>query len=172
MPHKPIVRENKSSTKVRMVFDASSSSATKTKQDRSLSLNDCLISGPHLTPPLLDTLLRFRAHNNAVVADIEKAFLQIDIVPKQRNYVRFLWFADIENIDFENFENNDLVEHRVCRVLFGLTSSPFLLTATLMKHIKQYEFENEEIVKELLQSLHVDDLNSGKQTVDEAYKFM
>ena len=72
-----------------MVFDASSAS----KQDRSLSLNDCLISGPCLTPPLLDTLLRFRAHNYAVVADIEKAFLQINITPKQRDYVRAFFYG-------------------------------------------------------------------------------
>ena len=133
MPHKPVVRNEKSSTKVRMVFDASS----RSNKNSSLSLNDSLLSGPCLTAPLLDVLLRFRSHNYAIVADIEKAFLQINVAPKQRDYVRFLWLADINNIDYKNFDSNEILEYRVCRVLFGLTSSPFLLTATLITTLEK-----------------------------------
>ena len=71
LPHRPIIRENKKTTKTRMVFDASS------KSKYSKSLNKCLFAGPSLTPSLYGVLTRFRAFNYALVADIEKAFLQI-----------------------------------------------------------------------------------------------
>ena len=58
-----------------MVFDASS------KNKYSKSLNECLFAGPSLTPSLYGVLTRFRAFNYALVANIEKAFLQISIHP-------------------------------------------------------------------------------------------
>ena len=67
MPHKPVVRNEKASTKTRIVFDASSGSTNSP-----VSLNECLFSGPSLTPLLIDVLIRFRAHNYVVIADIEK----------------------------------------------------------------------------------------------------
>ena len=52
---------------------AASSKATK----ESLSLNDCLYSGPALTPTIFKILLRFRERKIALVGDIEKAFPNI-----------------------------------------------------------------------------------------------
>ena len=83
-----------------------------------------------------------------------------------RRFPRFHWL----NLHFLLFQYSFVPElYHVCRVLFGLTSSP--LTATLITHIKKYETENLEFVNELLESLHVDDLNAGKQTEDEAFEF-
>ena len=167
MPHKPVIREDKSSTKVRMVFDGSLCA----KKSEKMSLNDHLFSGPSLATPLLDVIIRFRAFFFIIIADIERAFLQIELAPKHRDFVRFLWFKSIESIDAENFENNEIREYRVCRVMFGLKPSPFLLVATLIKHIMSYAVENPKSVKKLLESFHVDDLNSGNQTVGEAFNF-
>ena len=75
---------------------------------------------------LTDVLLRFRSFNYVLVADIKKAFRQISSNPDHRNLVCSLWFKDIENFDFERFENNPLTDHRFCRVLFGVTFSPFV----------------------------------------------
>ena len=36
-------------------------------------------------------LVRFRAHELTLAADIEKAFLNISIAPEHRDYLRFLW---------------------------------------------------------------------------------
>ena len=154
-----------------MVFDASRSYTGKNNDTKGLSLNDTLLPGPSLTTPLLDILLRFRAHNFVVVADIEKAFLHINLAPEHQNYVRFLWFEDVNNIDLEHFENNRLVEYKICTVLFGLTSSPFLLTGTLIKHILKYEKESPLFTTDLQDSLHVDDLNGGKNSEEEALQF-
>lgn len=153
--HRPVVREDKYTTKVRAVFDASA------KKDGA-SLNECLYTGPSLTPSLYGVLLRFRAKNIAFMSDIEKAFLQISIEPKDRDFLRFLWFQNYDNMDFKTFENNSLTEFRLCRVLFGATCSPFLLTATLITHFEQYRDVDPLVVEKVLSSLHVDDLISGE----------
>ena len=149
-----------------MVFDASCKSRLNGP-----SLNDILYSGPSLNSLLYDVMLRFRSYNHVVIADIEKAFLQISLSPEHRDLVRFLWFENINDIDFENFENNQLLEYRLCRVLFGVTSSSFLLSATLRKHILKYIFKRPEFIEKLLESLHVDDLISGANTIKEVYDF-
>ena len=160
LPHRPIVRNDKTTTKVRAVFDASAKS-------NGVSLNDCLLTGPSLVPSLFGVLLRFRSHNFAFSSDIEKAFLQIAVHPDDREFLRFLWFSDPQNIDFENFEKNELCTYRMCRVLFGATSSPFLLRGTLMKHLEQYQNDDPKFVQQMLDSLHVDDLISGGSSESE-----
>ncbi|XP_057290228.1 uncharacterized protein LOC130612911 [Hydractinia symbiolongicarpus] len=127
--------------------------------------------GPSIATPLFDVLARFRANNIAFIADIEKAFLQISLFPGHRDYVRFLWFKNIDTIDFDNFDNNVLEEWRICRVLFSLTASPFLLNATLSKHIKNYDDIDPKFTERFLNSLHVDDLNGGSKNVDEGFTF-
>ena len=165
LPHRPVIRNDKSSTKVRIVFDVSAS------KSNTPSLNACLYVGPSLTPLLFDVLVRFRFCKYLVMADIEKAFLQIGLLPSHRDFVCFLWFENIHNIDFTCFENNVLTEYRLCRVLFGVASSPFLLTATLIKHALLFEKVDPEFVYKLLESLHVDDLLSGANELNDAFEF-
>ena len=66
MPHHGVIREDKKTTKLRIVYDGS---ARKDGDD--VSLNDCL---PNLIPKLFDICVRFRLYLIALVADIEKAF--------------------------------------------------------------------------------------------------
>ena len=164
LPHRPVVRNDKVTTKVRMVFDASSSSFGP-------SLNNCLHSGPSLTTSLFGILLRFRTKRYAFIADIEKAFLQISLNSKDRDFVRFLWYKDIEHIKHDNLPVSELGIFRLCRVLFGVTSSPFILEATLLKHINKFESCDPTFVKELLLSLHVDDFNSSCDSIEACSKF-
>ena len=105
LPHRPVIREDKETTKTRIVFDASCK-----RRVEGPSLNDIIEAGPSLKPLLTDVLLRFRSLNYVLVADIEKAFHQISLNPNHRNLVRFLLFKNIENLDFERFENNRLID--------------------------------------------------------------
>ena len=120
LPHQAVCREDAETTKVRVVYDAS---AKDTKA--SVSLNDCLHAGPALTPMIFDILLRFRAGKVALVGDIEKAFLNIEIHPQDRKYLRFLWVDDIKALEPQ------VLTYQFNRVVFGVTSSPFLLNAVL-----------------------------------------
>ena len=89
LSHHPVVKENRKSTKMRMVFNGSG--ATKGNP----SLNECLESGPCLLPKLFDNLVRFRAYPIALCSDIKTAFLRVLLAEECRDYVRFLWFDDI-----------------------------------------------------------------------------
>ena len=53
-PHHGVIREDKDTTKLRIVFDGSARS-----EKRHHSINDCLEKGPNLTPLIFDVLLRF-----------------------------------------------------------------------------------------------------------------
>ena len=81
LPHHAVVRQDKETTKVRVVYNVSTRSTVP-------SLNDCLHVGPKLNMKIFDILLRFRAYDIllrfrayriAIIADIEKAFLMISI---------------------------------------------------------------------------------------------
>ncbi|XP_028410563.1 uncharacterized protein LOC114533261 [Dendronephthya gigantea] len=54
LPHHGVQREDKETTKLRVVFDGS---ARSFKDD--VSLNDCLEKGPNLVPHLFDTVVKF-----------------------------------------------------------------------------------------------------------------
>ena len=61
-----------------------------------------------------------------------------------------------------------IVEYRFARVVFGVTSSPFLLNATLLKHITSYDREDLEFVNQMLRSLYVDHLSVSFEDMDKA----
>ena len=73
LPHHPHVRESRTTTKIRPVFDASA------RGSNGISLNDCLESGPNLNPTVMELLIRFRRWRYALSADIQKAFLQVEL---------------------------------------------------------------------------------------------
>ena len=146
------------------MFDASS-------RTEGPSLNDCLHPGASLTEPLLSVILRFRANKIVFVADIEKAFLQISLKPEHRDFVRFLWYENEGEITSKNILQSKICNYRICHVLFGVTSSPFLLTSTITKHITTYNKEDPKFVEQFLRSLNVDDLNSGGENIHDCYNF-
>ena len=134
IPHHPVIRDDHSTTKLRIVFDASSKTDGR-------SLNDCLYKGPQMTWLIYDILLRFRTFVYALTADIEKALLQISRDKDHRNFLRFLWFDDV-------FSNEIIiVRNRFARVVFVVTSSPFLLNGVIRKHIGQYDLDDEFVQK-------------------------
>ena len=66
----------------------------------------------------------------AVIANIEKAFLMVSMAGKDRDVLRFLWFKDALT------DLCKLLELRFTRVVLGITSSPFLLNATIRHHLE------------------------------------
>ena len=103
--------------------------------------------GPSLLPSVYDILLQFRSGKIGLVSDIKQAFLNIAIAEEHRHLLRFLWY--------ENFDADDpeVIILRFTRVVFGLTSSPFLLNGTISSHVSQNifnEIHNVEVLKKLL----------------------
>ncbi|GBM46537.1 hypothetical protein AVEN_17925-1 [Araneus ventricosus] len=159
LPHHAVVREQKDSTKVRIVFDASS------KSKGALSLNDCLESGPKLNPDLLKIILRFRLHKIAFCADIQRAFLEVGIAKEDREFLKFLWIKkEGPNLDLSTHNIETL---RYKRVTFGVKCSPFLLAAIIRLHLEKYEKKYAKAC-EMLNELYVDDLINGTSDITEA----
>ena len=121
-------------------------------------------SGPSLTQNIVNIMLRFCAYKVALTGDIEKAFLMIHVAESDRDALRFLWVDDI------NSPNPKIIPLQFTRVVFGVSSSPFLLNATVKHHIKQYREDDHSFVEAVLNSIYVDDLISGGENVDNAFK--
>jgi hypothetical protein len=145
LPHHAVVRSDKSTTKLRIVYDASARSDGP-------SLNDCLHKGPKFNQLILDILLRFRAHRIALTADVEKAFLMVSIAEGDRDVLRFLWVKNIET------EPPEVCVLRFTRVVFGVSASPFLLNATIKCHLEHHQNTHPDLVKRLVESTYVDDI--------------
>ena len=161
LPHQAVIKKDRETTKLRIVFDA----ASKTKNN--LSLNDSLLTGSCLLPLLNDILIRFRIGKYGLVADIKQTFLQICLHEEHRDFVRFLWFTDI------HATNPEVVTLRFARVAFGLTSSPFLLNTTIKHHLEKYLHFTEftEVIQKLILNLFVDDSTNTFNRVEESIQF-
>ena len=158
LPHHAVFKSQSSTTKLRIVFDASA----KSKQ-ADLSLNDCLLKGPTSLQDLPGILHRFRLNEVALIADIEKAFLQIGLHPSDKDVCRFLWLEDPTSHDLRN-----ITTYRFRRVPFGIISSPFLLNATIKHHIQAAD---SPFAEEILSNTYVDNLVTGQASVEAALEF-
>lgn len=116
LPHHAVVRRDKTTTKVRVVYDVSARS-------NGPSLNDCLHTGPKFNQKILEILLRFRSYPVALVADIERAFLMISVAPTDRYVLQFLWVRDVDQ------EESCLIKLFHKSGIWG--SSPFLLNTNI-----------------------------------------
>ncbi|GBN52144.1 hypothetical protein AVEN_1231-1 [Araneus ventricosus] len=158
LPHREVVRNDRFSSKFRVVFDASSYDVGE------VSLNDCLHIGPNLYPDIFDLLLRFRLYPIAFTADIKQAFLQIEVNGKDRDVSRFL-FTDNPT------DGSKLTQiYRFTRVLFGVNSSPFMLAATIKHHLRKYQGIYPETSEFLNNSIYIDDIIGGHQNTEDAYR--
>nr|XP_042900431.1 uncharacterized protein LOC122269777 [Parasteatoda tepidariorum] len=134
-----------------------------TKDENSVSLNQCLATGPNYIELIPFVLNKFRKEKIGVISDIRKAFLQISVSSSDRDFLHFLWWED--------FEKRKIKIYKHCRVVFGLTSSPFLLMATIYHHLdKMKETENDIAVK-LKDAFYVDNVVTSVENKWELERF-
>jgi len=119
-------------TKSRIVFDASSHERGEP------SLNDALEMGPNLQPELFATLLRFRLKPVAILGDIHQPFLQLQLDEKDRDLTRF-WYRVTRNDEGNYNTTNEVICYRFTRLRFGLTCSPFLLSASVRELVTTHK---------------------------------
>jgi len=151
LPHHPVIKESGGNRKIRVVFDASAKDSSGT------SLNSIMAAGPNLNPEICELLIRFRLHRFGVVADIEKAFLQLLLSPCQKDLTRFFWVDDDDQVQLFRFN----------RVIFGAKGSPYLLAKSIRHHLQQQPYQLKDTCDILAANMYVDDivvsLDSGEQ---------
>jgi len=153
MPHSAVIRNDRTTTKTRVVFDASCKGGT-------VSLNDTLEKGMPRHTDLFSVLMKIRVHKIALFADIEKAFWQIGVREGDRDLLRFLWYG----------EGGELETYRFKRVCFGLNSSMALLGNVIKHHLDKYRECEPLLVSEIERSLYVDDLSLGGDDENEVWE--
>ena len=126
LPHFPVVREDKETTKVRIVYDSAA-------RYGGISLNDTMLPGPKLQQDIFDVLLRFRRNPVALVADLTEMFSQVIMAKKDRRYHRFLW----RGLDLTR--PPDVYE--AIRLMFGDRASPYLAQYVVRQHAE----DNKEV---------------------------
>ncbi|CAG7725842.1 unnamed protein product, partial [Allacma fusca] len=155
LPHRAVFKDTSETTKVRPVFDASC------KFRGGVSLNDCLEKGRNLLELIPKIITGFRMHRHGLISDIEKAFLQISVKKEDRDFLRFLWW-----------KQETMKKYRHCRVVFGVSCSPFLLAATLKMHLENMPKDLEKDARRLLQCLYVDNCVTSIDSLSNLQEFV
>lgn len=142
LPHFAVIREDKETTKVRIVYD---SAATYD----GASLNDKMLTGPKLQRDITEILIRFRRAPVALNGDIKEMFNQVVLDPKDRRFHRLL---------YRNFNPSAPVDtYEAVRLVFGDKASPFLAQYVLQHHAKLMATEFPEAADVILNSVYMDD---------------
>ena len=108
LPIHVVRKESSATTKVRAVFDASAKTST------GIPLNDTLLVGPTVHPPLVDVLIRFRCYRIALIADVSRMYRAIYLTKEDKDLHRFVWRRNT---------TAPLLNFRMTRVTFGVSSS-------------------------------------------------
>ncbi|XP_045493291.1 uncharacterized protein LOC123692575 [Colias croceus] len=152
LPHHAVVRTDKSTSKVRVVFDASCPAGN------GVSLNSELMVGPTLQPDLRNIIMRWRCHPITLVADIIKMYRQIKIADEDVDYQRILWRDNTQT---------ELQHLRLLRVTFGTSSAPYLAVRSLQQLVHDEGHDFPLVAKRVLSDFYVDDFLSGCETISE-----
>lgn len=153
IPHHGIYHPKKPG-KLRVVFDCSA-------KYQGISLNDTLLTGPDLINSLVGVLCRFRKETVAIICDIERMFHQFFVTPKNRSYLRFLWW---EHGDL----GNEPKEYQMAVHLFGAASSPGCANFGLKFLAQQYESDYPSAAAFVANCFYVDDGLLSVPSIKEA----
>lgn len=104
LPHHAVIKESSTTTKMRIVFNASA------KTTSGESLNDQLLVGPSIQQDLASILLRWRTHRIILSADITKMYRQIWLRDEDKRFHKILW---------QNYQSNRIDEYELQTVTFG-----------------------------------------------------
>ncbi|XP_075155734.1 uncharacterized protein LOC142229085 [Haematobia irritans] len=150
IPHHCVLRPESSTTKLRVVFDASA----KTSTNR--SLNDILLTGPTVQGDIFGMLLRFRLPRFVFTTHIEKMYRQILVDERDRNLQLILW-RDNPGEPVRHFQLNT--------VTYGTSSAPYLATRCLQR-LATTRMEKYPLGATILkQDFYVDDGMSGSDSL-------
>ncbi|XP_026742765.1 uncharacterized protein LOC113504589 isoform X2 [Trichoplusia ni] len=150
LPHHGVLKESKSTTKLRVVFDASARTTT------GKSLNQIQMVGSPLQDDLLSILLRFRQHKIVVSADIEKMYRVTRVNDIHKPLQTILWRAE---------PTHPLKTFTLNTVTYGTASAPFLATRCLMQLAQ--ECDDPSTRSTIEHDFYVDDYLSGGSSVTE-----
>ena len=153
LPMHAVYKDSSSTTKLRVVFDASA------KSNNGTLLNDILMVGPTLYPSITDFLIRFRSYKVAISADISKMYRAVELNSAYRDLHHFVWRPN---------PSSQLKEYRMTRVTFGVSASAFVAIKPLQQTANDHGHQYPIAASHVFKSFYVDDCLAGPDTPDEA----
>ncbi|GFX74758.1 uncharacterized protein TNCV_3121871 [Trichonephila clavipes] len=156
MPHHGVYRPERSTTKLRTVFNASSPSTS------GKSLNSIQFNGGLVQEDLFSIMVRFRKHKYVFTTDIEKMFRMINIHPEQTRFQRILWKKGI---------GEPIKTYELTIVTYGTVSASYLATRTL-EQLAMDEDNNFPLAAPVeLSDCYMDgDILPGSESIEEVIK--
>ncbi|XP_043063799.1 uncharacterized protein LOC122319964 [Drosophila ficusphila] len=152
LPHHAVIKPESTTTKLRVVFNASSPSSNGT------SLNDILHAGPVLQSDLTIQILKWRYFQYVFSADITKMYRQIWVDPKHTPFQRIL---------FRNKEG-EVSDFELKTVTFGVNCAPFLALRVLQQLADDVEKDLPTASNIIRHFMYVDDVLAGTTSIQEA----
>ncbi|XP_073827227.1 uncharacterized protein [Musca autumnalis] len=152
IPHHCVFKPNSTSTKLRVVFDASCPTSSQT------SLNDILMVGPTIQDELYLLLLRFRLYRFAITADIVKMYRQVLVDQHDRKYQYILWRYS---------EQEPIRTYQLNTVTYGTSAAPFLAVRSLHYLADEYTENFELGARAIKTSFYVDDFLCGAESRED-----
>jgi hypothetical protein len=152
LPHHAVVREDKSTSKVRVVFDASC------RNERGTSLNDTLMIGPTLQSELRHLIMQWRKYPICLIADIVKMYRMVRVSDADADYQRIIW---------RDSQDEEIQDYKLLTVTFGTASAPYLAVKALNQVAVDHMDEYPAAARRVAQGFYMDDLMTGGETVDE-----
>ncbi|GBO19940.1 hypothetical protein AVEN_35883-1 [Araneus ventricosus] len=150
IPHHCVFRPESNTTPLRVVYNARALTSS------GKSLNCIQFNGGTIQDDLLSIMLRFRKHKFAFVADIKKMYRMILIDPNQRDLLRILFKAEV---------NDPVKVYKLCTVTYDTTSAPFLATRTVQQLAKDEGKDFPLASSVLLQNVYMDDVLTEQSEV-------
>ena len=151
--HHAVVRPEKKSTPVRIVFNSSS-------VYQGHKLNDYWKKGPDLLNNLFGVVLRFREKEVAISGDISKMYHRVLIPERDQHVHRYVW---------RNFETSRDPDVYVKTVLtFGDKPAPAMAQIALQKTAKESQSSHPEAAKAIMDNSYMDDICDSVDTVEDA----
>ncbi|XP_072400935.1 uncharacterized protein [Diabrotica undecimpunctata] len=152
LPDHPVMKEESSTTKLRVVFNGSSPSSS------GVSFNNLQMVGPIIQSDLLSILLRFRQHTYVVSADIAKMYRQVLVNPEQRSLQQILWRFSPEE---------ELSPYQLNTITYGTASASFLATRCLLQLSLESSGTNPKAAQIIRDDFYVDDLLTGSDSATD-----
>lgn len=155
IPHHCVLKPESSTTKLRVVFDASA------KTSSGHSLNDLMYTGPTIQSELFSILLRFRMPRFVFTTDIEKMYRQVLVAPEDRHFQLIIWRKDA---------TKPITYYQLNTVTYGTKAAPYLAIKCLHQLAKENDISYPLASQFIKQNFYVDDGLGGSDSLKATIK--
>lgn len=153
LPHHAVIRESSTSTRLRVVFDASRPTTT------GRALNDILLVGPNIQNEIVTIVLNWRFLCVGFTADVQKMYLQVHVDDRDIEHQRIVW---------RNSPSEPIQDFALNRLTFGTSCAPYIAIRSVNQLAEDEKANFPDVGNVLKNDTYVDDVLSGGDDIPSA----